>query len=128
MSYELSALIAAKTIQYKNLHPKEAWNRAVQVEFPDSESGQDKGCPRNTFLSLCEMGRIKYVAEGNYTTSEDNKRYALKAINILRDSQKDFKPLELWKEVLKTEANCNKQHNCQMNVVIALVNEKLIEL
>jgi hypothetical protein len=46
-------------------------------------SAQKKGCPRGAFLGLCEEGLVKGIPAGNYTTSKDNKAYAVRAAELL---------------------------------------------
>lgn len=126
MSYSTAAIKAAEMLQETKTTPELAWERAVRIAFPDSKSSQQKDCPKNTFLALCETGKVKGVKPGNYTKSDDNKRYAIKALRILSNSAKDFTPAVLWAEVLKTESDKTKKHNRQMNVVLALVSGGLI--
>jgi hypothetical protein len=114
----------------KNISPVLAWDKAVTVEFPDSISSQKKSCPKNAFLGLCEEGLIEGINSGDYTQSDLNKKYSITAIKILASHKnKTFSPPELWKAVLKKlNADHEKQHNSQMNVVLALWNEGLIKI
>ena len=62
----------------------DAWEIANR-EFFNTESAQKKGCPRTTFLSICEGGKVQGVLSGEYNTKlSENKRYGLKAIAALR--------------------------------------------
>ena len=129
MSYAISSINAAKLAVEMNINPIEAWEKSVKKEFPHSRNSQIKCCPKNAFLGLCEAGYIEGINNGKYTRSDLNKRYGIAAIKILAASNnKKFKIIELWKEVLKKEgADLQKQHNGQMNVVLALWNEGLIK-
>lgn len=106
--------------------PKDAWTKAVSDIFPDSSSSQEKGCPRDAFLSLCGQGLVVGIPEGDYTRSVKNKAYAIDAVNLIRmnmwlaDDEK-----KLWQRVIKGE---EKQHNYQMDVVIGLWNNGLIKV
>ncbi|MDO6600643.1 hypothetical protein Q4536_10890 [Tenacibaculum sp. 1_MG-2023] len=92
-------------------------------EIFETKSSQEKSCPKNTFLGLCEEGLVKGVPVGNYTTSVMNKEYAIQAVEILKRSPtKIFTPKELWK---KLELG-DKKHNSQMDVVWVLWSEGLI--
>lgn len=128
MIYSLSTVIATKLASDNKIRPQEAWEKAVLREFPNSISSQQKGCPKNTFLGLCEEGYIKGIKTGDYTRSELNKKYAIAAINILKNSNSNsISPIDLWKKVLKKiNVDPDKQHNSQMNVILALWNERLI--
>jgi hypothetical protein len=115
--YGTAAINAAK----ENKNPIESWNKAVK-DF-DSESAKVKGCPKNTFLGLCEEGLVKGIPKGNYTKSVKNKEYALKAVAILKqNTQTTFSPKELWE---KLELG-DKRSNSQMDVVLALWENGLI--
>jgi len=112
--------------------PKDAWEKATADIFGDNTSRQ-KGCPRCTFLALCEEGKIEGIPPGNYTTSEENKKYAIKAVEILqKEPTLSSNQEKLWRRVLeelKKENNnvdCDKAHNQQMDVVTSLWKKKLI--
>ncbi|PHS41167.1 MAG: hypothetical protein COA91_02290 [Robiginitomaculum sp.] len=64
------------------------------------------------------MGEIIGVPSGQYTNSQANKRYALMALELLRQNPelKTNKQL-LWQKIMAGE---QKQHNQQMDVVISL--------
>jgi len=107
-----------RILENRNLTPRSAWQAAAQSAFPDSASSRAKGCPRNAYLGLCEMGEIIGVPSGQYTNSQANKRYALMALELLRQNPelKTNKQL-LWQKIMAGE---QKQHNQQMDVVISL--------
>jgi hypothetical protein len=103
--------------------PRAAWNRAAKELFV-SESSQKKGCPRATFLGLCQKGLVKSIPEEDYTTSVKNAEYGEKAVKLLKDnSELATDKMVLWKKI----TNGAVKHNSQMDVVIALWNEGLIE-
>ena len=101
----------------------EIYARAAKEMFFDSINSQEKGCPKNTFLGLCEAGLVKGIPKGKYTKSIKNKKYAIDAIEILRQADKKmFTPKELWAELNLGD----KKHNSQMDVVLVLWNEGFI--
>ena len=51
--------------------PKDAWRRAAER-------------PRCAFLGLAEEGLVVGIPQGKYTNSADNKRYAIRAVELLR--------------------------------------------
>jgi hypothetical protein len=102
--------------------PKEEWAKASKLFF-DSKDSQDKNCPRSAFLGLCEQGLVKGIKRGIYLT---NSEYALIAVKILTNNA-TFSRKELWEEV-KEHLNISKSHNSQMDVVIALFENKMIVL
>ena len=129
MAYSSSAIMAVMFVVKNNLPPSLAWERAVAKEFPNSITSQQKGCPRSTFLGLCEDGYIKEVNLGKYTRSDLNKLYGITAIEILSGNRtKRFSNTDLWKAVLQRLSITKKQHNSQMNVVLALWNEGLLNI
>nr|WP_208889497.1 hypothetical protein [Polaribacter sejongensis] len=80
--YGQTALKAAQN--YKSSYSiTEIYARAAKEVF-ETKSSQEKGCPKGTFLGLCEEGLVKGIPRGNYTKSVKNKEYALQAIEILK--------------------------------------------
>lgn len=118
-------LTALKSVQkYKSSYSiMEIWSRSAKEVFPNSKSSQEKGCPKGTFLGLCEAGLVKGIPKGEYTRSVKNKEYALQAIEILKwADNKTYTSKELWIELNLGD----KRSNSQMDVVLALWNEGLI--
>jgi hypothetical protein len=119
-------LTALKSVQnFKDSYSIiEIWSRYAKEVF-DTKSSQEKGCPKNTFLGLCEEGLVKGIPKGNYTKSVKNKEYAIRAVAILKQNKHTtFTPKELWD---KLELG-NKRSNSQMDVVLALWEHGLINL
>ena len=104
--------------------PVEAWDRAIAEYFPHSKSAREKSCPRAAFLGLCETGAVKHIPAGNYTSSQKNKQYALKALAFLEkdESLREHKNM-LWSKVLNGKP---RKPNEQMDVVVSLWNAKMI--
>ena len=101
--------------------PKDAWRRAAERIFPNQKSSQDKGCPRCAFLGLAEEGLIVGIPRGKYTNSADNKRYAIRAVELLREQPHlSDAPHCLWRLVVREEPDPDKSHNNQMDVVVSL--------
>lgn len=100
--------------------PMTGWKKAASINFPQSQSSQEKGCPRSAYLGLCENGLVRDIPSGDYLKAGPklNKQYAISAVDILRqqphltDSNAD-----LWE---KACGEIGKTHNSQMDVVIAL--------
>ncbi len=104
--------------------PAKAWEQAILKVFPDSPSSRSKGCPRGSFLGLCEKGLIIGVLPGAYTNSIKNKDYAIKALKLIKHNPhllSDKK--ELWNLVID---GADKQQNSQMDVVVTLWNNNRI--
>jgi len=108
-------------IKNPDLSPREAWNNNAIFFYPDKVSSQQKGCPKSTFLGLCEEGLVKGIKSGSYTKSKLNKRYGIEAVGYLR-SQPNLSESELWLLI------SHKSHNEQMNVVKVLFNNGYIQL
>ncbi|WP_406698415.1 DUF6979 family protein [Singulisphaera sp. Ch08] len=121
------AIGAAELTRISGVQPPEAWERAAQTVFPHSTSLREKGCPRSAYLGLCEDGFIVSVPSGKYTRSQDNKRYALHAVELLASepSLANASPRALWERVMGGQ---KKSYNSQMDVVIALWQNGLINI
>lgn len=39
------------------------YEKAVEEVFPNSKSSQEKSCPKNAFLGLCEEGLVKGITK-----------------------------------------------------------------
>lgn len=98
--------------------PDDAWRTAAAQVFPDAPESRKKSCPRDAFLGLAEEGLIAGVSAGSYTRSRKNKRYALDALAALEaDRTLVTSRRRLWWKVMQDQ---DKQHNGQMDVVLAL--------
>lgn len=116
-AYGDAAVHAARLCQKQGLDPVAAWTRAVEKYLP-TEEGRKKGCPKSTFLGLCEEGLIKEVPAGHYTSSRLNKGYAVRALQLLNANPALASTSgDLWKAVMAGEP---KKPNGQMEVAIAL--------
>lgn len=122
--YGETAVIATDIMRkMKTNDPLQAWELAVTQVFPDSLSSRSKSCPKNAFLGLCEDGYIIDVGQGEYTRSEKNKHYAIKALSLLNENPM-LNEKELWELVID---GADKKHNSQMDVVKTLWDNKLIK-
>jgi hypothetical protein len=109
--------------EHAYLDPPAAWRRAVNALF-SSESSQQKLCPKEAFLGLCEAGLIEGVPADISAMAGKNKRYAVDAVTLLRRTPALAANRDaLWIAVLRGAA---KRHNGQMDVVMALWNEGII--
>lgn len=120
---------AVKTVQYIKENqlesPKTAWEIITKEIFGEGTASQKKGCPKTTFLGLCGTGIVSGIPKGAYTTSQKNKKYGLKALELIRknpDLIQDKKTL--WLETIGHE---KKVHNSQMDVVIELWKNEMME-
>jgi hypothetical protein len=101
--------------------PISAWKKATLVTFPNSSSLREKGCPKDAFLAICETGKIKNVAVGNYTKSIKNKNYALKIMELLKNnSELANNKQKLW-QIVRGDSNIS--HNSQIDVVMAMLDK-----
>ena len=101
------------------LGPREAYEKAAQVEIPNSESSRKKGCPKSAFLGLCEDGFVTGVQPGNYKAGKKNKSYAVAAARLALSGRGHQEPDwdSIWSRV---KPRPDFRHNHQMNVVGAL--------
>ncbi|NTV89017.1 MAG: hypothetical protein HGA22_01425 [Clostridiales bacterium] len=129
--YGQTAVLSMELInKRKTDNPVDAWKQASMQVFGGATSSQAKGSPRDTFLGLCEAGLVKGIRTGDYTRSEKNKRYAIKAVEALKEVPALAEnPDLLWRAVLDYEStDASKAHNSQMNVVVGLWENGLIRL
>lgn len=91
--------------------------------YPTSAAARKKSCPRGAFLGLCEEGLVKGIPAGRYTTSKDNKAYAVRAVALLTEGTQLRSTSSLWRAVTN---GVDKAHNSQMDIVLALWNNHLI--
>ncbi|MEH7112467.1 hypothetical protein V7124_08790 [Neobacillus niacini] len=124
--YGQAAVDAASLVSTNPLvTPRDAWNLATTEIFGKGTSSQLKGCPRSTFLGLCEEGYIKGVAPGNnHLKSTKNKEYGIKAVALLKKDPSLVEDVsQLWYKVVEGEV---KVHNSQMDIVVTLWNSNLL--
>ena len=105
--------------------PGAARDEAAREIFPGRVLRQKKGCPRGAFLGLCDEGLVLGVPAGSYTSSIDNKAYALRAVDLIRSVPELAVQgrRALWNRV---EAKA-RSHNSQMDVVLALHQNGLLK-
>jgi Family of unknown function (DUF6979) len=122
--YGRAAVLAHELVVQDARTPEYAWTLAMAAIFPDSPSSQQKGCPKTTFLGLCEEGLVRGIDPGKYTTSVDNKSYAIKAMQLLQlDPSLATNEDLLWSKVMN---GAEKTPNSQMDVVTTLWQHGLI--
>lgn len=121
--YGEAALIAARQAASPKVGPAARWESAMAKLYPTSPSAQKKGCPRGAFLGLCEEGLVKGIPAGRYTSSKDNKDYAVRAAALLTEGKQSWSTTALRRAVTNDPA---KTHNSQMDVVFALWRNNLI--
>lgn len=124
--YGIAAIESVKKMGLlTNLSPVDAWKDAT-IEIFGFGAAQRKGCPRATFLGLCEVGAVKGVASGKYTRSTKNKKYAVNAIKYLKEHKGESIAQDaMWIYVTN---NSGISHNSQMDVVLSLFNENLLDI
>ena len=122
--YGKIACWAAKNAR-KGVAPRKAWDGSAKKYYPESsqKESRKKGCPRHAFLGLAEEGLIAGIPHGEYTDSIENKEYAIAGVCLLM-SEQDLcnNKSKLWRRVLchVRADDRSKQHNNQMDVVVAL--------
>ena len=102
-----------------------AWETTAANALAHSPTGVRKSCPKMAFVSLAYAGQIVGVQGEPEKSPSANGDYALAALKLLRqESSYHSDPAELWQKVMAL-LGVKKKHNSQMNVVIALWNERL---
>ena len=121
--YGQAAIMATHRSSSVNVDPVTRWEAAMEKLYPTSPAARKKGCPRGAFLGLCEEGLVKGIPAGRYTSSRDNKDYAVRAAALLIEGKQSWSTGALWQAVTDDP---KKVHNSQMDVVLALWNNDLI--
>ena len=121
--YGEAALMAARQGASAGTTPLACWESALEKLYPTSPVARKMGGPRGAFLGLCEEGLVKDVPPGDYSSSKDNKAYAVRAVALLTAAEQHWSKSALWHEVT---GGVEKQENGQIDVVLALWNNDLI--
>lgn len=66
---------------------REQWTNAISKETTSPKS-IDKGCPRATFLGLCESRVVKNIPSKDYKAGGNNKCHALKLLVLAKENPK----------------------------------------
>ncbi len=97
---------------YEN--PKLAWQEARKAM-----KASDKGCPFGTFMALCQNGNVKNLRKRDYgARPRENKNYALKAVELLKEGKSYESKEQLWSAVIQYFPTVKE--NCQSDVLFAL--------
>ena len=105
-------------------NPRGVWDKKAILQFGTKLSMVKKGCPKSTFLSLCEYGFIYGVAKGNYSDAKENKKITLDAMNIIKKfPHMGNNPKQLWDMV-----SGGKTQNSQMDVICTLFSYRLLNI
>jgi hypothetical protein len=126
--YGDTAARALELLRSTNVTAEDAWRQAAEETFPDAPSARAKSCPRETFLGLCQDGRLRRVSADRCTPSGTgkNRHYASVAADLLarRPDLAAEGKAGLWRRVMENAgAEPNKRHNQQLDVVLALHEE-----
>ena len=117
------AMVAKNTVEYIHQfggRPDKVWKEQADSIFGVGSMGAVKGCPKCTFLGLCEEGLVKGIESGRYLLKGDNKNkeYGIVAVNLInRKPEYANNPTSLWNAV---QNGVYKSHNAQMNIVCEL--------
>jgi len=121
--------VAVKSVQYLSEHrngqPRAVWELMANQMFGENTDSARKGCPKTTFLGLCEAGVVREIPQGTYTSSQKNKAYGLRAIELIKENPGFVHQKQaLWRATVGESAAI--KHNSQMDVVLALWENKMI--
>jgi hypothetical protein len=104
--------MATQQVPSGDIDPIARWESAMEKLYPTSAAARKKGCPRGAYLGLCEEGLVKGIPAGRYTTSRDNKTYAVRAVALLTEGTQHWSTNALWRAVTN---GAEKAHNSQMD-------------
>ena len=120
--YGEAAILAAR--HGAGMGPVASWENAMEKLYPTSPSARNKGGPRAAFLGLCEEGMVKDIPAGHYSTAKENKACAVLAAQLLMKGEQRYSLSSLWAAV---KLDPKREHNAQMDVVLALWKNGLIQ-
>jgi len=123
--YERVTLKAMLRINSKKETPEIAWENASSEVFGIGTSSQKKSCPKNSFLGLCDAGKVKGIEKGCccIKTKSKNMDYVITAINLINKDRSLLKDkMNLWREIT------NIKYNQQLDVLFALIDKDYIRL
>ncbi len=113
--YKVASLAYDKIVDRKIDH-EDAWYTAAR-KILTSESSINKGCPRATFVGLCESGNLKGIPKTKTSVSL-NYQYAKFAIEKWKENKDISKP-EMW-NLVKQQFNKEISHQGQLDVVLGI--------
>jgi hypothetical protein len=120
--YGQAAILAAQQGP-SGMNPVARWESALEKLYPTSPAARRKAGPRGAFLGLCEEGLVKGIPTGDYSSSKDNKAYAVRAVALLKAAEQHWSRSALWQAVTD---GVEKTETGQIDVVLALWNKDLI--
>lgn len=106
------AVRAAKYVQLGSI-PRDAWEKASWEVYPQGGTARQKGCPRTAFLGLYDA--LKQSPNAKH--ARDAREY------LIANRIKSIAPRDLWAIILNGKT---KSYNSQMDVVLALYDEKML--
>jgi hypothetical protein len=96
----------------------DAWEISVQKNI-EKETSRKKGCPKQTFIGLCDHGHLEKIT-GKQEVVSINYRYALFAIQEWKKNPKVSNTI-MWNKIVERFGEA-KNHNEQLSVVRGLWN------
>lgn len=122
---EVAVRAVSKLHSGKPISAREAWDNSAAEVFPQSASVRSKGCPRTTFLTLCDSGAVKGLLAAGVVRNSENARHALDCLALLAQHPNyvAMNPRKLWELVTRASG---KQYNQQMHVILGLAQAGLL--
>ncbi len=123
MSYSKIAVRAAKVAASQKISPSKAWELELILA-----KKSDKGCPKGTFLGLCQSGFIKDIPIGVYTKSKKNYNYGRvgRELILAQPDKYSSDAKILWKDILNILGERPIAPNQQAEVLIELWKSGLL--
>jgi hypothetical protein len=114
--YSVVAQEAYQNIIQNRMSFENAWNTATEKVIT-SKSSRDKGCPRATFIGLCESGNLKDIP---WTNESKSKNYAYAKFAVMEwNRNKNIPKKEMW-SLVQNEFGTTASHQGQLDIVLGL--------
>ena len=114
--YSKVAKLAYENVVIQNFDFENAWYAAART-IVKSEESIKKGCPRATFVGICESGNLKGIPKTK-TSDSLNYQYAKFAIQKWK-ANREISKSEMW-NLVKIKFNKEISHQSQLDVVLGL--------
>jgi hypothetical protein len=119
--YSRVAKLAYEKVIYEKMTFRDAWNAAAN-ELLSSKTSVQKGCPKASFIGLCESGKLKRIPK---TESKESINYQYVKFAIEKwKTEPTISKTEMW-NLINLEFQKENSHQGQLDVLIGIWDKLL---